>query len=177
MRLSEGAIYSVSSRASTQKCEAFKSAASATQSKRVSFSRTFTRSLSAQNLHSNDAFDKAVKKKIWKITGTGLGVWVKSILNRFQYAKWRPRDTEKLTGTERSVLEEELSWNFNTMRLGKTEMKQGIWAMMTYIMMHRLWTRGERTTDRDLVNRKQDGMRDDSNFCLVESNTTDEAWC
>ena len=87
MRLSEGAIYSVSSRASTQKCEAFNSAASATLSKRVSFSRTFTRRLSAQNLHSNDAFDKAVRKKIWKITGTGLGVWVKSILNRFQYAK------------------------------------------------------------------------------------------
>ena len=42
MRLSEAAVYSVSSRTSTQKCEAFNRAASATPSKSISYSRTFT---------------------------------------------------------------------------------------------------------------------------------------
>ncbi len=111
MRLSEGAIYSVSSRTSTQKCEAFNRAASATLSKNINYSRTFTGRLSAQILRSNNTLDIAVRKKLWKISGTGLGVWAKKRLQQISLKRikdklYRKTDTFKRNRLRRRALME-----------------------------------------------------------------------
>lgn len=91
MRLSEEAVYSVSSRTSTQKCEAFNRAVSATLSKNISYSRNFKGRLAAQILRSNNNVDAAVKKKLRKVSGTGLCIWaqrrLKRVSNKSRYHK------------------------------------------------------------------------------------------
>ena len=69
MRLSDAAVYSVSSGTSTQKNEAFNRAASATMSKSVSYSRTFKGRLAAQILQSNNPIHEAVTKKMVALSG------------------------------------------------------------------------------------------------------------
>ena len=80
MRLSEAAVYILSSPTSTQKCEAFHRAAATTLSKSISYSRTFTGRLSAQILRSNNRIDRAVKKKLWTVSGTSLCIWAQKRL-------------------------------------------------------------------------------------------------
>ena len=82
MRLSEAAVYSVSSQTSTQKCEAFNRATAATLSKSISYSRTFTGRLSAQILRSNNRIDRVVKKKLWTVSGTSLCIWAQKRLQK-----------------------------------------------------------------------------------------------
>ena len=66
----------------TLKREAFNRAASATLSNSISYSRTFTGRLSAQILCSNNGIDRAVKKKLWTVSGTSLCIWAQKRLQK-----------------------------------------------------------------------------------------------
>ena len=68
MRLSEAAIYKVSSGTSTQKAEAFNRAAAATMRKDVNLSRNFSGRLASQALKANNTLSTAMASKIEYVT-------------------------------------------------------------------------------------------------------------
>jgi len=72
MRLSEEAVYKVSSRTSTQKCEAFNRAALATLSKAQNYSRTFGGRLALLTMRANNSVETVVKKKLLRMTSLRL---------------------------------------------------------------------------------------------------------
>ena len=69
VRLSEQAVYSVSSNTSTQKCEAFNRGALSSLPKEVNFSKTFAGRLASKTLQLNNSIQEAVETKVSSITG------------------------------------------------------------------------------------------------------------
>jgi len=72
MRLSEAAIYKVSSRTSTQKCEAFNRAALSTMPKSQNYPKTFAARLALQTMRANNSVENAVRRKIDRLAHTKL---------------------------------------------------------------------------------------------------------
>ena len=127
VRLSEQAVYSVSSNTSTQKCEAFNRGALASLPKEVNFSKNFGGRLASKTLQLNNSLQCAVETKVASITGQNLSP------RTSRYLKCRSDQSERRKRSQKSAAHKikrrknraRLEHEYHTARFGTEEYVKG----------------------------------------------------